>query len=331
MRQPVRAVSSSRFLLATALLLWCGAAGASTALRPVVTNDGSYGETFTFIADLDDGGYVHVSLGFTNLGPGSIKAICRAVVVSASGHTWQASKRLGGDEWSWSGADPERLSIGACAATADHDNTRVEVPLEGGLVRLRLSAPAVRRIPPDASFGTIDQYYRAEILLYRTRVEATIQLPGALSRTVTGSGYVDHTRSTIKPKELAAQWIRFRGLRGDRGMVLLARRAHDGQVTPAWAAIPPAGVATTARSRWTASVRDGRPLSGSSSRRSTTRSGLTRGDSSSATIPSGSWGSSARSPRPSSVPRSPTRTGHGSRTAMGHLIHGILEVEVADD
>jgi hypothetical protein len=232
--------------LATVALLsaWCSAAAASTALRPVVTTHGSYGESFTFIADLDDGGYVHLSLGFTNIGPGSLKAICRAVVIPAIGSPWQASKRVGGDAWSWSGGggeelDRERLAIDACVATVAPASTQVEIPLEGGLVRLRLAAPAERRAAPDAAFGTSERSYRSDILLYRTRLEATIQLPGAAPRTVGGAGYLDHTRSTIKPKELAAQWVRFRALRGERGLVLLARRGHDGQVGPAWACDPP--------------------------------------------------------------------------------------------
>ncbi len=230
----------TRAIAAALLVSWCGIAGASTALRPNVTDDGSYGETFTFVADLEDGTYVHVSLGFTNLGPGSIKAICRAVVVPVNGPPWDASKRVGGDGWSWKEAGGgERLAIDACSASVDAGSTRVEVPLEGGLVRLRLAAPAVRRIPPDASFGPIEHGYRSEILLYRARVEATLQLPNTTPRTATGSGYADHTRSTIRPKDLAAQWVRFRALRADRGALVLARRGHDGQITPAWACDPP--------------------------------------------------------------------------------------------
>ena len=50
-------------------------------------------------------------------------------------------------------------------------------------------------------------------------MEASVQLPGAAARYLKGAGYVDHTRSTIKPKELANQWVRFRGLRGERGVL----------------------------------------------------------------------------------------------------------------
>lgn len=228
-----------RAWLAVLLAAWGNVAGATSTLRPTVTDEGSYGETFTFIADLDDGTYVHLSLGFTNLGPGSIKAICRAVVVPPNASPWKASTRVGGDGWSYSEGDPERLRIDACSAEVHGERTRVEVPLDGGVVRLGFFAPARRRSPADASFGTPEQHYRAEILLYRTQVEAAIQLPGSAGRNLKGAGYVDHTRSTIKPKELANQWVRFRGLRGERGVVLLARRGHDGQITPAWACDPP--------------------------------------------------------------------------------------------
>lgn len=228
-----------RWIVATLLAGWCGVAGASTMLRPVVTSHGNYGETFTFIADLDDGTYVQLSLGFTNLGPGSVKAICRALVIPPGGPLWQASTRVGRDDWSWTEGESERLSIASCAAAIEGPMTRVEVPLDGGVVQLRFSAPPTRRLPADASFGSIERYYRTEILLYRTRLDATVQLPRSPSRVVAGSGYLDHTRSTIRPKDLAAEWVRFRALRGDRGVVLLARRAHDGRINPAWACDPP--------------------------------------------------------------------------------------------
>jgi hypothetical protein len=214
-------------------------ARASVALRPLVATRGSYGESFTFIADLDDGTYLQLAFGLTNLGPGSVKGVCRAMVVPPEGNPWRASTRVGRDGWSWNESAEERLSIGPCSVSAGPAGTGVEVPLEGGSVRLVFADRATRRSPADSSVAIGGDWYRTEILLYRTAVTGTLALPGAVPRAVTGAGYADHTRSTIKPRDLAERWVRFRSLRGDRGLLLLGRRGHDGSFTPVWSCDPP--------------------------------------------------------------------------------------------
>jgi hypothetical protein len=218
---------------------WPVLAGASGALRPLPTTRANYGESWTFIADLDDGTYVQLSLGFTNIGPGGVKGLCRALVIAPAGAVWRASTRVGKDGWSWTHAGGERLSIGPCAAWLEQGGTGVEIPLEGGAVRLTLGAQPTRRSSPDATVATGDDLYRTEILLFRAPVGGSITIPGAPARPVTGAGYLDHSRSTIRPKDLAERWVRFRALRGERGALLLGRRAHDGRFTPVWACEAP--------------------------------------------------------------------------------------------
>ncbi len=224
------------FLLAAS---WLSAAEAAPMLRPVVSSHGSYGETFTFMADLADGEYLHVSLGLTNIGPGSLKAICRAVLVQADGKVWKASTHVGRDRWSWQGGDEERLAIGPCAAEVAGAGTRVEVALDGATLQLAFAARPHRLATPDTTVVVGRDTYRSEVLLARVPVTATIALPGQPPRTVTGGGYADHSRSTVKPRDLARRWVRFRAVRGSRGLLVLGRQGHDGTFGPVWACEDP--------------------------------------------------------------------------------------------
>ena len=60
------------------------------------------------------------------------------------------------------------------------------------------------------------------------------QAPGAEQPTeqpteqLKGGAYVDHSRSTVKPAELARRWVRFRALREAPRTLVLVREAPDG-------------------------------------------------------------------------------------------------------
>lgn len=210
-------------------------ATASTWLRPLLLKRSTYSESYTFVADLDDGGYVQLTLSATNLGPGSMKSICRAVVVPAQGGAWKASAREGRDAIRWADGDVERLTVGACSAWTGGGASGVEAKLEGGVVRLSFGAPLKAQSPREALVRVGDDRYQSEVLLYRAPVTARLALPGQAPRETGGGGYVDHSRCTVPPKQLAQRWIRFRALRGQRGLLLLGREAPDGSFAPLWA------------------------------------------------------------------------------------------------
>ncbi len=215
-------------------------AGATTWLRPLFLKRSTYGESFTFVADLDDGSYIHIQLSLTNLGPGPTKGFCRALLVPQQGGPWKAFARFGRDAVTWTEGADERLSVGTCSAWAGSAASGVEVNLERGTVRLAFGA-RLRLIPPrDAPISVGGERYQDEVLLYRAPVSASIALPGQAPREVSGAGYIDHTRSTVPPKDLANRWIRFRALRGERGLLLLGREGKDGHFAPLWACPDPA-------------------------------------------------------------------------------------------
>jgi fatty acid desaturase len=239
-RSTARSLAAAlRDLCAVAAIMALGApaaARASASLQPAPSRHPAYGESFTFIADLDDGTYAQLSLSLTNLGPGSTKGICRAVVVPPRGSPWKPSTRVGKDGWRWTGGEREQLAVGPCSAWVDRVATGIEVPLEGGTVRLVFETrPAPRSAIREAAVKVGGQVFQSRVLLYRVRVSATLALPGQAPRMVGGAGYADHSRSTVPPKGLASRWVRFRALRGERGLLLLGREGQDGRVDPLWA------------------------------------------------------------------------------------------------
>ncbi len=209
-------------------------AAATTAFRPLLSARSSYGESLTFIADLEDGTYLLVSLGVTNLGPGGTKGVCAATVARPRGDPWHAWTRVGRDGWSWSARAEERLTVGPCSAWLDAGSPGVAVALGGGSLRLVFHAPALRRAARDTVAVVEGELYRSEVLLFRTPVSATLALPGEPPRQVAGAGYLDHTRSTVPARRLAERWIRFRALRGERPLIVIGRQAPDGRVGPLW-------------------------------------------------------------------------------------------------
>jgi len=212
-------------------LSWAG------PLRPLPLRRATYSETFTFIGDLDDGTYVQLTLSLTNLGPGSLKGLCRALVFPPQGPAFRASARVGHDEVNFGAGPPERLGVGSCSATADDLATVATVKLEGGTVELAFAQAPLKHSPHDATFEVGGDRYTSDVLIYRAGVKATLTLPDGKARTVDGRGYVDHSRTTIPPKNLARHFIRFRGLRGDKGLLLLGRETWQGDFAPLWACL----------------------------------------------------------------------------------------------
>jgi len=65
-------------------------------------------------------------------------------------------------------------------------------------------------------------------------VSGSVQARGEKRRVLRGSGYADHSLSTIEPRALAKRWVRFRALRGGTHVLLLGREALDGTFAPLW-------------------------------------------------------------------------------------------------
>ncbi|MCE9668969.1 hypothetical protein LY474_14245 [Myxococcus stipitatus] len=207
------------------------AAGAS--LEPQFSPNDNYGESFTFIGDLEDGTFVLVQLSVTNIGPGSRTGICRATVLRPGQRAWTPQKKVGAKDWGYDAATGT-LRVGACSARSASGVTRVEAPLEGGRVVLEYTAQVAPRSPEGSDVEVGSARYRHEVTLAFSPLTATVRQPKAAEVTQAGGGYADHTRSTIAPAKLARRWVRFRALRGGERLVLLAREGQDGEFGPVY-------------------------------------------------------------------------------------------------
>lgn len=217
-----------------AALAFPGAALAAAPLEPTPSPSDNYGESFTFIGDLEDGTFVLVQLSVTNLGPGARHGICRASVLKPGQKAWSPQKKVGEREWSYD-ATSSTLQVGACSARSAGGFTRVEAPLDGGRVALEYAASVTPRSPEGSDVEVGNARYRHEVTLAFSPLRATVQLPKGAELTGAGGGYADHTRSTIAPAKLAKRWVRFRALRGGERLVLLAREGQDGEFGPVYA------------------------------------------------------------------------------------------------
>jgi hypothetical protein len=185
--------------------------------------DDHYSETFTAIADLKDGTYVQVQLNVSNVGAGEGKGACRVLVVPAQGKPWTASDRVDRDEWTFSG---DTMKVKECSMTGGAKPVIIG-KLDKGNVKLTFASPIQTREPPDNKIAIDGRSFHYQIGIAWSAVEASVDV-GAGAKALSGFGYLDHSRSTTKPDELATRWIRFRSENGDSSWLLLGRNTKEG-------------------------------------------------------------------------------------------------------
>jgi hypothetical protein len=208
-------------------------AGAGAVLEPLPSANDNYGESFTFMADLDDGTFVSAQFSVTNLGPGSRHGICRATVLRPGRKAWTPQVKVDSDEW---GYDPatNTLRMGPCTLHGS-SGTFISVPLDNGLLSIALSETPVAQSPPGSEVVVGNARYRHEVLVPFSTAKVSLRLPGADGMLeLSGGGYGDHSHSTVAPAKLARNWVRFRAVRGGANVLLLAREGFDSGFGPAY-------------------------------------------------------------------------------------------------
>ncbi|NOK12543.1 hypothetical protein [Corallococcus exercitus] len=232
MRRETRA-RGLRALLVGALLSLPGVAAAGGVLGLSYNSSDRYGESFTFVADTDDGTYVTVNLTVTNIGPGSRTGICRATVLQPGKPVWSPQKRMGASDW---GYDPalDTLTLGECVARATDTGLTVEAPLDNGRVKLEYARKPEAWSPEGSVVENGKDRYRHEVLVAGSPVKVSLRVPLREAVTLKGGGYVDHSRSTVAPAKLAKRWVRFRALKGPPYAVVLGREGQEGDYAPVY-------------------------------------------------------------------------------------------------
>lgn len=209
-------------------------AGASAVLEPMPSSSDNYGESFTFMVDLEDGTFVFTQFSITNLGPGSRHGICRATVVRPGKKAWSPQVKVSSDEWGYDAAT-STLKMGPCTLHAG-TSTFLSLPLDNGLVNITFNDAPSPKAPPGSEVTVGNTRYRHEVLLPFSTAKVGLRLPGSDALLeLSGTGYADHSHSTVAPAKLARSWVRFRALRdGGDNLLLLAREGFEGDFTPAY-------------------------------------------------------------------------------------------------
>ncbi|RKG88717.1 hypothetical protein [Corallococcus terminator] len=222
-----------RALRLGALLTLLPGVAAAGALEVAYNSSDRYGESFTFVADADDGTYVTVNLSVTNIGPGSKTGICRATVLRPGKPVWSPQTRVGGKDWSYDAAT-DTLKVGTCSARVTEAGLSVEAALDGGKVALEYAKKPEPWSPDGSTIELGKDRYRHEVVLASSPVKVTLQVPKAAEVSLAGGGYADHSRSTIAPAKLAKRWVRFRALKGPQHALVLGREGHEGDYAPVY-------------------------------------------------------------------------------------------------
>ncbi|WP_224249264.1 hypothetical protein [Hyalangium gracile] len=208
-------------------------AGAGGVLEPMPSTSDNYGESFSFMVDLEDGTFVAAQFSITNLGPGSRHGVCRATVLRPGRKPWTPQVKVDSDEWGYDAAT-STLRMGPCTLHAG-SGTFISVPLDKGLLNISFSEPPAPKAPPGSEVLVGNARYRHEVLVPFSTAKVSLRMPGqdALLE-LSGGGYGDHSHSTVAPAKLARSWVRFRAVRGDSNVLVLAREGFDGGFAPAY-------------------------------------------------------------------------------------------------
>ncbi|MBF5043344.1 hypothetical protein FGE12_13180 [Aggregicoccus sp. 17bor-14] len=265
-------------LLPAAALAAADASGAPAApaapaspglLEPQPVPSDNYGESFTFLADLQDGTYVWTQLSFTHLGPGSHHGVCRALVVrggaASAQPAWTPSERVSKGQWGYDAA-ARALRVGPCSAT-EGEHPAVRMAFGDGTLELTFAQGFHPFTPPGATLSQGAARYRAEVLLPWSPVQVRLARKGLPEERLAGSGYVDHSHSTFPPAKLAQAWVRFRAPGTAPHPLLVGREAQDGGYGPVYFWSDGSGAqaltrfalrreGTRAATRWTAEFGD---------------------------------------------------------------------------
>lgn len=218
--------------IAGAAAAWASAAQAAAVLRPEVQKEDEYGETFTFMADMDDGSYVHLQLAITNLGPGDASGVCHALVKRTSQPAWTGFDHVGRSGWRHEEGATEKLTVGPCSAASGTD-TVVRTVLDGTTVVLKYAAPVDGAAAP-LRIETGRRWFQSWVTHRATPASVEVSFADGKALRARGAGYADHSRTITKSKELAVFWARFRAPRSPTRALAAGRRRTPDDAGQMW-------------------------------------------------------------------------------------------------
>ncbi len=220
-------LKGARFVaLAWVVLLARGAQAAAPAtLQPTPVDAKTYTETFGVDVRLDDGSFVHASLMISNVGLSSGRGICRLQhLVGGKSRLYQHI--VAAENWHYDAAANGKaasLTVGPCRMVAEAQGLQLQLPFDEATFALRLDRPAQSIPTPGSPVHKGERFYESSILVPFARVQWRAQEAKKAAVELAGSAFVDHSRSTMLPGDLAYGWLRFRGGPPGCGRLLVVR------------------------------------------------------------------------------------------------------------
>ncbi len=196
------------------------------SFKPSPVDEESYGESYTAVAEFEDGTYVLLQYFFTNAGFGDGKGACRALIVPKQGKATNSVVKASRDEWKYI-ASENRLKVGQCSLSSRGNQTTFVAKTDGATASLKINAASRRITPPGHRIKSDGKFYESELFVPWAKASATLSAAGKVWK-VNGHAYLDHTRSTAIVKDLADRWIRFRGFRGASPVLIEIRYPPKG-------------------------------------------------------------------------------------------------------
>lgn len=224
---------SALIVLAGAALPGIARAKNQAPFRPQMEGAEAFVEQFTAMASLDDGTFIQLQLGVSNIGMGDGKGGCRILVFPASGKPWLEDEQYGEDRWQYTAEPLPMFSVPRCYARG---GAAVEyyAAIGDGLVRITLAASHRSVRPPGGRLTKEERFYEKEIIVPWAHARVELQMPGGQKRVHHGWGYADHSRSTTMPSDIARQWVRFRSFNDGNTILLVARFPPDEGAVVGW-------------------------------------------------------------------------------------------------
>lgn len=224
----------------------------TTFMMPrVIKNSDTYAETFSLVVDLDDGGYVQGQWAISNLGPGTEYGICRLALHTAGHLTFDQSRKMSEGDWHYIAAPYPVLDLAPCSLAASPDGLSAILEVDDYRVTVAIAATAATGMPPMAIPPALpgyplrvgDGFYESEIIVPWANSTVTVSHLGQV-QWLNGRAYLDHSRSTLLPKDLARSFVRFRGLQSKCPILLLTRFAPETSLGAGYRWTPDGGMTT---------------------------------------------------------------------------------------
>ena len=218
-----------QIIILFSVYLFASTVAADTLFRPQVENDEYFSETFTLLADLENGAYIYGQIGVSNIGPGDERGVCRILISEPTTRgVFDHSIIVDKKEWFFLNGEKETLQVKDCHISYSREARTVE--FQGGIkhqaIKITLHTRPEKYILPFHRVSQKTGYYQSTILVPWAAASVEYQMAGTLKRAK-GFGYADHSRSTLLPVNIAYQWIRFRGLAGNSAILLARQTVKD--------------------------------------------------------------------------------------------------------